>query len=191
MKSLAAISSFICLLACSNFAAFAADTKVDPEVELAKICEHALCRTPKVSLYIDSEHRFEHEGKAPFPVLQNNLVVIYPGEKLFVEAAVVDGRIKLERAVSSNQLPDRTIEFSFFQTPNKPNMVLIVKNPLPVTVKFQMALMRPDSEALQKTSSCPVLSAGRSIYEGWPYPIFQLVMMDVSIPPPSDRMVCD
>jgi hypothetical protein len=148
-----------------------------------------MCRTPDVKLLLAGSRSFESKGKFELPVLQGNLLSIYPGETLLIEATVEGGRIMLERAVATNDKPERTIQFTFKQLPGKLDMLLEIKNPLPAGVRFRMGFMRPSSGDIHSTSSCPV-QPGLTGYEHWPFPIYQLVLTDATVVAPSEPMVC-
>ncbi len=190
MKPALILTRMTCLLACFALPSFAQDSKDNYKAAIAKVCETTLCRTPKLSLYIDETHRFEQDDNSPMPILQNNeLLSIFPGEQIFVETLIEDGHVKLDRAVTTNQHPERTLAFIFSQLPGKPDMVLQVKSPLPAAIRFQMAFMPVSSDRLIKTSSCPV-PVGKALYEHWPHPIYQLILTNATVLKPTDDMSC-
>lgn len=93
------------------------------------------------------------------------------------------------RPVARPEKPDATLELKFEQLPGKPDMMLTVSNPLPVAVRFRMGFMRPDSDRLLRTSSCPVL-AGKKLFEHWPHAIYQLVLADAQVLAGGEDVSC-
>lgn len=55
--------------------------------------------------------------KSPY-VLKDNIVQLYPGETLLLEAEVIEDKITKLTAVKNNISPDKTIEISFKQISN-------------------------------------------------------------------------
>ncbi|MGH8104749.1 MAG: hypothetical protein ACREO2_00360, partial [Arenimonas sp.] len=85
--------------------------------------------------------------------------------------------------------PKKTIVVSFTQEDDG-GMMLSVSNPFERTLKFNMAIMPIDKEALYKTSSCPILAGGR-VFEMWPEPIFQILLTNPKLLDDKDQtMVC-
>lgn len=156
---------------------------------LAEYCERVLCRVPDVQLRVDAQHGFEQRGGAPMPVLlPNGWLTVYGGETIYVEARVDGAKLTL-RPVARPEKPEATLELKFEQLPGKPDMMLTVSNPLPVAVRFRMGFMRPDSDRLLRTSSCPVL-AGKKLFEHWPHAIYQLVLADAQVLADGEDVSC-
>lgn len=161
-----------------------------PPPELATLCREVFCRTPQVRLMVDAQRVYEQRMEAPLPVLlPNGWVSVYPGETVYVEAQLEGTNLKLLRAVPKPEKLETTLELKFEQLPAKPDMMLTVSNPFPVAVRFRMGFMRPDSDRLLRTSSCPVLG-GKKLFEHWPHAIFQLVVTDPQVLAEGDDLSC-
>jgi len=169
--------------------ALSADAQTASTAELAELCKSTLCRAPKVRLFIDATRSVEQDFATPFPILQPAFLSIYPGETLFVEASIENEKLTLERAVPTNERPESTLRFEFKQASGEPDMLLVIRNPFEVPVRFRMGLMRPDSNVILATSSCSV-PPKLSLVEHWPYPIFVLVLADPEVVGPTDSVAC-
>ncbi len=171
-------------------AAWPAAAEEKPPLPLAELCKQVFCRAPTVRLRVDAEHVYEQPAGDPVPVLlPNGWVSIYPGETIYVEVERKDGRLKLLRAVPQLEKPDTTLVLKFEQLEGKPDVMLTVNNPLAVDIRFRMGFMGLDSDRLRATSSCPVL-AGKSLFEHWPHPIFQLILADAQVLGEADDHGC-
>ncbi|MFZ6875040.1 hypothetical protein ACO0LF_23500 [Undibacterium sp. Di27W] len=160
-------------------------------MSLEELCKQTLCRTPDVKLYLDPTHQFEAKAGNAVPLLMNNsLISVFPGETVFIEASIIDGAIKLEQAVSTNEHPERTLVFTFTQMEKQKDMLLEVSNPFPEDIKFKMGYMQTDSNKIFATSSCPVRGKLK-IFEHWPYPIYQLLITQAKVLSQSDKRVCN
>jgi hypothetical protein len=178
------------------FAAFAlalaasqAPAAADP-LPLAELCKQVFCRAPFVRLRVDAEHVFEQRIESPVPVLlPNGWVSVYPGETVYLEVQREAGALKLLRAVPKPEKPETTLTLKFEQLADKADVMLTVTNPLSVDVRFSMGFMALDSDRIRATSSCPV-RAGTSLYEGWPHPIFQLILSEPQVLAAGDDHSC-
>ena len=109
-----------------------------------------------------------------FPVIQNQKVIsVLAGEKLYIEADLIDNQLVNLKQVKSNSDPDRTIEISFNQIEDSQRMMLKVSNPFNKTLKFDIYMQALGDSESHYTSSCPAF-ANKSIIELWPYPIPEL-----------------
>jgi hypothetical protein len=174
------------LLTLASFAGSTSEPQpvVSPEhvKELERVCQAVLCRQPMtVRLMLDNGNPFETKFAHPFPIVQATLLTIFPGETLFIEGELKAGRVEGLKAVKANTKPAQTIVLRMWQEPTKPDTYLHITNPFPSPIKYRAGMMFPDSERVQKTSSCPVLSDGRAVYEHWPHAIFQLVLADFQV----------
>ena len=85
--------------------------------------------------------------------------------------------------------PDRTLVFKFYQKHGATDMLLEVTNPFKNDLKFKLGMMLPDGDKLRGTSSCPA-SAGLTLYEHWPHPIFQLVIGSGRVLKEGEQRAC-
>lgn len=178
------------LITLLTFCSLAASTMaqvVSPE-ELVELCKRTLCRAPQVKLFVDETRNFERQ-LAPLPILQSGFLAIYAGDKLFIEATVAEGNLKLDRAVSINERPETTLQFEFAQMSGSPDMMLRIKNPFPTNVRFRMGMMLLDSSSIYETSSC-LVPANLSLVEHWPHPIFALILDNPQVVASTSSMNC-
>lgn len=164
-----ALAAFVLALALATSCAVAADS---PPLPLAELCKQVFCRATAVRLRVDAEHVFEQPAGAALPVLlPNGWVSVYPGETIYLEVQLQDGKLSLLRAVPKLEKPETTLVLKFEQQAEKTDMMLTVTNPLLVDVRFSMGFMGLGSDKIHATSSCPVY-AGKALFEGWPHPSF-------------------
>lgn len=181
MRSLAIMLSAGWLTACSVTPVGGPDSMKDTSVEeFKRLCATKLegCRGPHtVRLLKEDGAVHEISFEIGVPVVQGNLVTIFPGETIYLEADLEGDRVVRLRAVSEMVNPDRTMTFSFSQSEGETDMLFKASNPFPRPLKYRMGMERLDRDGLLSTSSCPIV-AGGSAYEFWPHPIFQLVLTD-------------
>jgi hypothetical protein len=129
--------------------------------------------------------------KVRLPYIQpNGWITIFPGEEVFIEMDLDGEQLKNPRAVRKPEKPSNTITFKFWQEPERKDSFLLVTNPFPRLVKFNLGMMPLHTERLLKTTSCPVLP-GKVLYEHWPHPIFQLVVANVRFLPEGAETRCE
>lgn len=154
-----------------------------------KICAEQACqRNVRVTL--------DREGKEPFdetfdvfpPVVQPIGILVAAGQTIHVEAEIIDGKLVDIIAVDEVAHPEKTITATLTQSKDG-GMMLMVSNPFDKVLKFSMGMMPLGEEGLFKTSSCPIIAHG-SIFEMWPYPIFQIVLGDGRILEDDDDRAC-
>ena len=146
--------------------------------ELDELCKKQLCRKPFTVLLKkkDGTH-FKMVFDRALPIVSNEWITLYPGEKLYIEADRLDQALGKFRAVETNSHPDKTLVFQFRQDEGKSDMHLKVHNPFDQTIKYHAVLRTTDSDQMYKTSSCPVIPKGLS-FEHWQHEIFQLMLFD-------------
>jgi hypothetical protein len=138
---------------------------------------------------------FELTTKKAVPIVSGGLISVFPGETVYVEARLADNRLVDLVAVDRLVHPEHTLVFTLSQQQtigDGTDMMLKVSNTFPVTLKYRLGFMRPDSTRLRKTSSCP-LKGGSTQYEAWPHPIFQIVAASFRAVPPysEEAKTCD
>ena len=128
-----------------------------------------------------------------YPMLEGGLfgsdILLLPGQTIYVEADPSDLGPTNLRQVKTNTHPERTLVFNFVQTmdhtvgwltrmlhPGEGRvMELTVKNPFPLSLGYELGMMRPIDEEYGSTSSCPVMAHGFSV-ERWREPIYKLTV---------------
>lgn len=176
-------------MAVISFSACADNNEKSAEENLAALCKQTLCRTPDFQLTLPSGEIFKHQQAIALPILQREMISIYPGEEIFIEAALDNDTLVLQRAVTANAHPAQTLVFKFSQAPGSSGMLLTVTNPFPADLKFRAGFMRPDSGTIYGTSTYPV-PAGLSLFESWPFPMFQLILVEGHVLAKSDSREC-
>ena len=127
------------------------------------------------------------------PVIQSGVISILPGEKLFIEADLVDNKIVNLKHVKTNLNPARTFVLEFDQSginvlKGSPGMFLSLKNPFGVPIKFNMEIV-DFRGGLHQTSSCPVFP-GIISKEMWPHSIPQLNISNPRVLAESGPFIC-
>ena len=158
--------------------------------DLEDLCRTTLCRKPTlIRLTLPEGELFEMTPALPTPILAGHLVTVYPGETVMIEAKEEDGNLVELTAVSKISHPNRTLVFKFSQEPtigDGTGMLLVVYNPFSGILKYRLGMMVPSSEDIYSTSVCPI-HAGKSSYESWPHPIFQVVATDFRFIDPQSK----
>ena len=166
----------------------AGDTKLTaPERRMcaATICQHNV----RVTLHAKGGKLFDKTFNVLPGIVQPIGLTIVAGQTIHVEASIADGKLSEMVAVAAVVDPEKTITASLEQTDDG-GMMLIVKNPFNVTLKFNLGMMPLDAEKIFSTSSCPLVPKG-SIYEMWPYPIFQIVIGNGHVLEDTSKAVCE
>jgi hypothetical protein len=158
--------------------------------ELEGLCRTTLCRKPTlIRLTLSEGEFFEMTPALPTPILAGDLVTVYPGETVMIEAKEENDNLVELAAVSKINHPNRTLVFKFSQEPtigDGTGMLLVVNNPFSGILKYRLGMMVPSSEDIYSTNVCPI-HAGKSSYESWPHPIFQVVATDFRFVDPQSK----
>jgi hypothetical protein len=164
------------------------DAAKDP----GRTCERVLCRdATTVRVLQEDGSTLEVSLPARLPFVQpNGWITIFPGEEIFIEVDVEGDRVSNPRAVRNTESPTTTLTFKFWQAPNRKDSFLLIANPFPRPVKFNLGMRPVPEERLRKTTSCPVL-AGRTQVEHWPHPIVQLVIANIRFLPEGAERKCE
>lgn len=161
----------------------------DSQQRPADTCSKVYCHPPAtVHLVLENGRQFEAAVSAHLPVVQDGRASVFPGEIVYIEGELKQGKLVNLTAVRNNTRPDRTLVLRFWQDNNPTNrlMLLVVRNPFPKTLKYHAVVMKPDGGLFQ-TSSCPV-PAGSQQVESWPQAIFQLYVYDFRV---TEGNTCD
>jgi hypothetical protein len=125
---------------------------------------------------------------APPPV-QGNLINIFAGETLYIEAEESGDLLVNFRAVQTITNPKNTLTFCFFQDPSiadGTHMVLIAESPFARPIKYHLGMRLHEGQNFYKTSSCPV-RGGVKMLELWPHPISHLTIGDMRFLDPNSQ----
>ncbi len=111
---------------------------------------------------------------------------IIPGAKIFAEAKVnSDGSIELTK-MDEIKNPRITLTFDLSEMDN--GMMLSVKNPLDISIKYHLNMIDYKGKA-HNTSSCPVL-AGLSVFEMWPHSIPEIRISNIHVALKEEEGTC-
>ena len=133
----------------------------------------------KLELGVDKEQYYSMDvQKSPYFV-KENILQIYPGEKLLVETELnqKDEFISM-KVVKENLNPDKTIEIEFEQKlleDGKKQMFLTVKNPFEKEMKYEALMFIVGHDKWVETSIIPILPKLVN-YEMWSDVIISLVL---------------
>jgi len=131
----------------------------------------------RIDLRRDDGTPFHFEREWMPPLLQHDILTLYPGSTIYVEAKSSGDSLLLERIVPFPVKRESTLTFSFRQLDDG-KMQLITRNPFPRNLKMKLAMIVLDdpAERLRPTSSCPAIARGSAV-ELWPNAIFLLIVL--------------
>ena len=163
-----------------TLAVIAANGQNSSDQEREAICKKVACRdATNVKLKINDKEYAEFEfPKGPF--VADGVINVLSGERFSVEFEEQDGNLINPRFVKENIHPDHTISVSLSQ--GEKGMVFAVSNPFPKPIIYNCAIQHYKQASLSQTSVVPV-SPKSSTYEGWPYPISQIVISNLHFLP--------
>ncbi len=124
------------------------------------------------------------------PVQNRTLVTVFVGETLRLKATVSADRISELAPAADTDDASSVIEISLKQMPDKPDMMLVIRNPFDRLLKYKAAMQVPPKNDPIATSTCPVL-AGKLGIETWPHPVFQVLLSDFHFLPSLESTTCD
>jgi hypothetical protein len=152
--------------------------------ELLDYCKTVECRKgTHFKLKIKGGSYYEYSGFIDLPAIQPDILTIYPGEELYIEAEIDGDKLVNLKQVPTNVNPEKTISMKLWQEPSirdGTEMMLSVTNPFKGYLRYEVGMMTLDSSNLKYTSSCPVMP-GKISYEHWPFPIFQLAFANMRL----------
>jgi hypothetical protein len=183
-----AIISIVASAVISLPSAGQSDAEIRAEIE--RLCQAVLCRKPSpIRLQLPAGEFFEMTPTSPTPIIAGDLVTVYPGETIRIEAKVEANRLVGLTAVPEVTHPERTLVFHLKQEPKIGDgigMLLKVESPFAGVLKYRLGMMLPTGEDLLKTSACP-LHAVKAVFEHWPHPVFQIVATDFRLVDPESK----
>ncbi len=132
-----------------------------------------------LKLPVDSVRFYEQEVKQTPYFVKDNILQIYPGEKVFIEIEIDKSEIKSMKTVSSNVNPDKTITVELAQhTKNKKHdfMMLKIDKTFKEQLDYKAAMYIVGHNKWIPTNVLPVKALGA--YETWSDVIITLVLSD-------------
>jgi hypothetical protein len=170
--------------------AFAQEHDGDEQKRIeARMCAETKCqRDLRITLKRGDGTTFDRTFEVFPSVIQPFGFMVAAGQTVYIEADVVGGQLVNLVSVDTITKPEKTITAEFKQVEGK-GMILTVTNPFNRMLKFSMGIMPLDKDDLYKTTSCPVVPGG-SLFEMWPYPIFQVALGGGRLLAPGDKVAC-
>ena len=148
--------------------------------------ENVVIERSAFDLYISVNENSYWEWTVPQSpyVFSENYIQFYPGEKLFVEADVIDDIIVKLTVVNEISDESKTITLEFNQRTNSDNpkihkyMLLVISNPFAKNLEYKANVyLIQNNDWWINTSTIPV-RAGLISYEMWPDIIGAIVLYD-------------
>ena len=133
-----------------------------------------------LKLPVDGEQFYEQEVESSPYFVKENVLQIYPGEKLFIEVELNKKEITSMKVVKENLKPEKTIEIGFTQnTKNRKNesMMLKVVNPFKRDLEYKAMMFIVGNNQWINTNVLPVKSQLTG-YETWSDVIITLVLSE-------------
>lgn len=133
-----------------------------------------------LNIVVDSDNNYGMDVQASPYFVKDDILQIYPTEKLFIETEVKNDTIYSMKVVKENLYPEKTIVVDFKQSAEdrtKISMFLNVKNPFDKNLIYKARMFTPFSNELKATSIIPV-KPKLSAIEIWPHAIVSLVLTD-------------
>ena len=127
----------------------------------------------KSSVYVDTIKA------TPF-IVHADIIQIYPGETIYVEAEEANGIIKSLKTVKENKNPNRTITISFTQVLENgvhQTMMLKANNPFKKNLNYSAKISIMNSKNWVNTDVLPI-RPGLSTFETWPNVIVSIALYD-------------
>jgi hypothetical protein len=155
-----------------------ANGQVAADQEREAICKKVVCReATKVKLKVNDKEYAEFEfPKGPY--VADGFINVLSGEHFSVEFDEQDGVLSNPRFVKEVVHPERTVSVELSESPTEAGSILKLSNPFSKTIVYECLIQHYKQPNLSSTSVLPV-HAHLSTYEGWPYPIPQVVISRV------------
>lgn len=131
-----------------------------------------------LKLAVDTVRFYQQEVQKSKYFVKENVLQLYPGEHIFIEAETKDGVIQSMKVVKENKNPAKTIEIEFTQdTEDRKNkgMMLSVSNPFNQTLMYDAMMFIVGKNDWIKTSILPISPKLRN-FEMWNDVIITLVL---------------
>lgn len=132
----------------------------------------------ELKLAVDTLNFYEQTIEKTQYFVKENVLQIYPGEKLYIEVETKKSTIVSMKSVKENLNPKKTIEIEFTQKTKArthQQMMLKVKNPFKQKLKYEAMMFIVGQDQWLKTSIIPVEPKLLG-YESWNDVIITLVL---------------
>lgn len=133
-----------------------------------------------LKLPVDREHYYEQKvEKSPYFV-KENVLQIYPGEKLFIEVEITENKIISMKVVKENLNPEKTIEVELSQNVKDQKselMMLKIVNPFNKDLEYKAMMYVVGKNHWINTNVLPIKSKLTG-FEMWPDVIITLVLSE-------------
>lgn len=131
-----------------------------------------------LKLAVDSTTFYQQEVARSKYLVKDDILQIYPGEHLFIEAEVKDNKIQSMKVVKENKNPAKTIELEFSQDVSgrqNQGMMLEVSNPFDKILNYDAMMNVVGKKGWFKTSIISIRPKLKSL-ELWPQVVITLVL---------------
>jgi len=190
MKKIILIATAFMLSACASTAT--KNDKISEEnsvpSSLEEYCASNRCREDHILKFRTKNRDVEQWLQWYFPVVQEDRLSLLPGDKVYIEAEIIDGKFSDLKQVETPLNPSKTITLEFRQVEDKIDMMLSVNNPFDKSMKFHIDMIDFEGKPHQ-TSSCPVM-AGKLLFEHWPHVIPEIIISNIRAVDLSDSLTC-
>jgi hypothetical protein len=159
--------------------------------DVADICQRVLCRDPAtVRVVLKDGSVKEMPSRAANPVvLADGAITVRQGEQVHI---AVDLQGETVRGVRAMKLPTDAgdaLSLRLRQDPTTRDSLLVVENGSDRMLKLDLGVVAPEGDRMGKTIACPV-GAGKSLYQQWPQPVFQVVVTRIQVLPAGSATAC-
>ena len=121
------------------------------------------------------------------PILQDGFFTVLPGQTVYIEAQLVDGKVRFLRAVDKNAAPEKTIVATLEQNEHGMMCTRKTRSTRRSSSTWKWRRLEGDGRR-RKTSSCPLIPKGGS-YELWSEALFQVLITSGRVIEDSDTVV--
>lgn len=154
-------------------------------------CQHVLCRPPAtvhVALKDGTAKGVPSPAANPI-VLPNGSATVRLGEQVHLAVDLQGDVIRALRAVKLPADASDAVSLRLSQDATTHDSLLVVENGTDRMLKLDLGLVAPDTDRIVKTPSCPV-GPGKSVYEHWPQPVYQVVVARIRVLPAGSPATC-
>lgn len=155
-------------------------------------CQRVLCR-PAAIVHVALKDGTAKDVPSPTAnpiVLPNGSATVRLGEQVHLAVDLQGDAIKALRAVKSPTDASDAISLRLSQDGTTRDSLLVVENGADRMLKLDLGLVAYDSDRVVKTPSCPV-GPGKSLYEHWPQPVYQVVITRIRVLPAGSPATCN
>jgi hypothetical protein len=183
------IFSILFLIGCKSTNNITTASNSVKNLTLDEFCQSNDCRKNTHIKFNTNEGAVDQILPLYWPAAQYDKISILPGDHLFIEADVIDGKLLANfKLVSEITHPDKTIHLYFKQMESSLGMMLYVKNPFAKSIKYHINMIDFSGKP-HRTSSCPI-TENLSVYESWPHPIPELSLTNMHFMDVDDETIC-